>query len=160
MSKCGASVAKFTNEADANERTIQTQAETDVAVVSRDEFSGKASSIPMVDPYSDSRALGVQASLAGFAADAVGKAKEEADVTARAIAQMPRGSKLRWLAHTVGRAVGWARLRYRLMFVYAWPEQVERAAMQLRKAVVGRMGLHPGAARAAVDTMVWMDAER
>ena len=56
----------------------------------------------------------------------------------------------------VATGVGWARLKYRLTFVYAWPKRVELACAALKKAVLGRVGMHPGAAKAAVETMVWM----
>ena len=155
VSKCGASVARFTEAADANDKVMMRQEEMNVAVLVRDEFTGAAAGVPMVDPYGDCRALGVQVSMAMYPDAAIAKATAEADVTARALRAVPRATG--GLASMVARLVAWSRLRYRLMFVYAWPEMVERAGAKLRSAVLGASGLHSGAARAAVDTLVWMD---
>ena len=92
-------------------------------------------------------------SLAGYNEEPIAKAAEEAAVTARAIQRMPRAPDL---AVRVASAVGWSRLVYRLRFTSAAPMEIDKACMPLKKAVLAQVGLHPGAASAAVSTMVWM----
>ncbi len=139
--KCNAVIGKWTEEKEANHRTLLLQRQHQVQVRVVDAMTGEAARIPMIDPYEDSRALGVQVSMAGYAEDAVDKARAEAEVTARAMNRAPKGAGL---GIGVGRSVGWQRLKYRLLLVYAFPEMVIRAAMPIKKAVVRAVGLPPG----------------
>ena len=154
VSKCSANVGKFSEEKDANDRTMKTQEEHGVEVVARCEYKGTGEKMPMVDPHDDIKTLGVQASLAGYSEDAVMKAQAKAGVTALTLNKMPKEGQNKELGVRVATGVGWARLKYRLTFVYAWPERAELACAALKKAVIGRVGMHPGAAKAAVETMV------
>jgi hypothetical protein len=149
-SKCKAAVGKNTKEADANKRTMEVDNTTQIRI--RDEHKGTQEAIPMIDAYQDARALGVQVSIAGYSSEAADHAETELGVTTRAIWKAPNIGQL---ALAVAESVAWSRLKYRLQFTYVWPETVDRICSGLRKVVLVKLGLHSGAARAAVDTLLW-----
>lgn len=151
--KCNATVGMWTKERDANRRRLLRQEEHKQQVVMTDEFEGKQSNVPMLDPHQCERGLGVQVSLAGYSDGAVKRAAVEVEETALAVKRMPR---VAGLALSVASMVGWRRLAYRLRFTNAAPTEVDKVCMPLKRVVLSKVGLHPGAARAAVATMVWM----
>jgi hypothetical protein len=149
--KGNAIIGRYTKDKNANERVLRTQADHGEVVVMRDVSAGTAEEIRMIDPYDTERALGTRSSLAGYNTQPIAHAAGEAKVTATAIRKMPC---LPALAVRAATGVGWARLVYRLRFTTATPNEGDKACMPLKKAVLEKVGMHPGAARAAVATMV------
>ena len=91
--------------------------------------------------------------MAGYSEGAAVKATLEADVTARALDRMPR---IGALGAQIATSVGWSRARYRLMCTYVWPERVAKVTASIKRATLRKVGLPPGTANVAVETMVWI----
>ena len=67
--------------------------------------------------------------MAGYSADAVEAATVEAGVTARAVQRMPG---IPVLAVGVAKAVGWARVAFRVRTLLVWQHEVRRVCATMR----------------------------
>jgi hypothetical protein len=154
VSKCSAAVARWTKETNADNRTIEliSQRSEENKVWLHDSHTGKSDLMAMIDAHDDSRALGVQLSIAGYIEDVEKLAMRELLVTTRAIEKAPA---IRQLALNVADSIAWSKLSYRVKLISAWPHRVEKMCAPLRRVVLRKLGLQ-GAARAVVDTMLWI----
>ena len=143
-------------DADSAERSrMLHEWEHDKKVDLVDEFRGEVTELKLKGPYTASRILGQQRSLAQYAEPAVDHAKAELRVTVAAIRQMPAH---KGLVMQVAQAVGWRRLAYRLRFVYVFEEQMKEVVMPLKTALVSKLGLAPGTPLGVLNSAIWMSA--
>ena len=120
-----------------------------------DEFRGESTPLKTKGPYTVSRILGQQRSLAQYAETPVQHAKAELRVTAAAVRQMPAH---KGLALQVAQAVGWRRIAYRLRFVYVFEQQMDAVVMPLKTALVSKLGLAPGTPLGVLNSAILMSA--
>jgi hypothetical protein len=151
-SKSWAAIGEWSEEANAERRRMLEPDEHGKVVRIRDTFRGRVEELRTVGPYENNRILGQQRSLGQYSGVPLEKAMEELETTTRAVQKMP---KYGWLAVRVAEGVGWRRLAYRLLYVYAFPEEVERGGKRLKKAVLDKIGLAPGTPLGVLYSSVW-----
>ena len=150
--KCNAVVGRWSEGKWAEDKRW-TEGGVEEVVRIRDVHEGTAEEVPKVAVGADQRALGVQVNMEGYWGGAVEKAAAEAEVTARAIRQMP---SIKSLVERCGKAVGWQQVLYRLRLLSVPERQARKVCQPLRRAYLQKMGLPAGTAAAAADSYVWM----